>query len=266
MNEPLRVLDLFSGIGGFSLGLRRAGGFRTVAYCEIEAYCQAVLLARMRDGWLDTAPIHSDITRLDGKPWGGAVDVICGGFPCQDISGAGTRAGISGSRSGLWSEMARIIREVAPRFVIVENVADIAWRGIDRVLGDLADLGLDAEWCCVCSCVFGTAHCRERAWVVADSGGFGEQGFFREGFRARQAGQRGKDVEALVPHRSRHGMADTFGDGETSAILRGESDGIPSRLDRLHAVGNAVVPHVVEWIGRGLIEVTHNPSNAKEVK
>src|ERR1700753_2144421 len=111
----MRVLDLFSGIGGFSLGLERAG-HQTVAFCEIDPFCRKVL----KKHWPDV-PIHEDITMLDGKQYAGRVDIICGGFPCQDLSAAGKRTGIEGKRSGLWSHYARIISEIRPKYVIVEN-------------------------------------------------------------------------------------------------------------------------------------------------
>jgi DNA (cytosine-5)-methyltransferase 1 len=158
--ERMNVLDLFSGIGGFSLGLERAG-MRTVAFCEIEPWCRAVL-AKHWPG----IPIFEDVTRLRGSDVG-AVDVICGGFPCQDISSAGKGVGISGKRSGLWREYARIIGELRPRFVLVENVAALLNRGLDVVLGDLAALGYDAEWHCIPASAVGAPHIRDRVWIVA---------------------------------------------------------------------------------------------------
>src|SRR5512139_1947664 len=160
----MRVLDLFSGIGGFSLGLERAG-MRTVAFCEIEPFCRAVL----RKHWPDI-PIYEDVRSLTAERLaadGISVDVICGGFPCQDISVAGKGAGIEGGRSGLWSEYARIIGELRPRYVIVENVAALLGRGLDRVLGDLAEIGYDAEWHCIPASYVGAPHRRDRVWIVA---------------------------------------------------------------------------------------------------
>ena len=142
----LRFLDLFSGIGGFSLGLERAG-HRTVAFCEIEPFCQRVL----KKHW-PRIPCYGDIRELTAaslRSDGIEVDAVCGGFPCQDISLAGKGAGIDGERSGLWSEYRRLVGELRPRYVIVENVTALLHRGIGRVLGDLAALRYDAEWHCI---------------------------------------------------------------------------------------------------------------------
>jgi DNA-cytosine methyltransferase len=173
-NKPvLNVLDLFSGIGGISarksrdavsLGLERAG-MRTVAFCEIEPYCRAVL----RKHW-PNVPCYDDVRTLTADRLEQTEllpDVICGGFPCQDISIAGKGAGIEGERSGLWKEYARIIGELRPRYVIVENVAALLGRGLGRVLGDLAALGYDAEWHCIPASAVGAPHRRDRLWLVA---------------------------------------------------------------------------------------------------
>lgn len=157
----MKVLDLFSGIGGFSLGLERTGGFETVAFCEIEEFPRRVL-AKHWPG----VPIHRDVRELKAEHVG-AVDVICGGFPCQDISSAGKGAGIAGKRSGLWSEYARLIGEIRPRYVIVENVAALLGRGMGVVLGDLAALGYDAEWRRISAFDVGAPHLRQRIWIVA---------------------------------------------------------------------------------------------------
>jgi DNA (cytosine-5)-methyltransferase 1 len=172
----LKVLDLFSGIGGFSLGLERTGGFETVAFCEINPFCRQVL-AKHWPG----VPIHDDIQVLSAD-WlaetGAWPDVICGGFPCTDISVAGKGAGITGPQSGLWREYARLIGEIRPRFVLVENVAALLGRGLADVLGDLAALGYDAEWHCIPAAAIGAPHRRDRVWIVADatSGGWGVNG------------------------------------------------------------------------------------------
>ncbi len=161
----LRLLDLFSGIGGFSLGLERSGAFETVAFCEIEPYCQKVLAKH----W-PKVPIYDDVRTITAERLaadGIAVDAICGGFPCQDISTAGKGAGLAGERSGLWFEYARIISEVRPRYVIVENVSALLARGLDEVLRTLAEIGYDAEWHCIPASAVGAPHRRDRVWIVA---------------------------------------------------------------------------------------------------
>lgn len=160
----MRVLDLFSGIGGFSLGLERAG-MRTVAFCEIEEYPRQVLAKHWPDVKIydDVRTLTADALRRDGI----AVDLICGGFPCQDISFAGKRAGLEGARSGLWEEYRRIIGEVRPRYVIVENVTGLLSLGLSTVLGDLAALGYDATWDCVPAQAVGAPHRRDRIWIIA---------------------------------------------------------------------------------------------------
>jgi DNA (cytosine-5)-methyltransferase 1 len=165
--SALRLLDLFSGIGGFSLGLERSGFFRTVAFCEIEPFPRRVL----KKHWPDV-PIYEDVRTLNSAALrrdGIAIDAICGGFPCQDISVAGKGAGLAGERSGLWSEYARIIGELRPRIIIVENVAALLGRGLERVLGDLAALGFDAEWHCIPASAVGAPHRRDRLWIVANN-------------------------------------------------------------------------------------------------
>jgi len=163
MNE----LALFAGAGGGILG-GRLHGWRTVAAVEIEDYPRRVLLQRQADGWLPRFPIWDDVKTLDGRPWRGKVDVITGGFPCQDISSAGKGAGIGGERSGLWSEMARIINEVRPRFVYAENSPMLVSRGLALVLRDLAQMGYDAKWGIVSAGDLGAPHRRDRIWIRAE--------------------------------------------------------------------------------------------------
>ena len=168
MTQPLKVLDLFAGIGGFSLGLERTGGFETVAFCEIDKYCQKILAKH----WPDV-PVYSDVRLLDGSMFSN-VDVIVGGFPCQDIAVAGRQAGIEGKRSGLWDDLCRLIGEIRPQYAIVENVSNLLngpteqrgeWFG--KVLGDLAEVGFDAEWHCIPASAVGAPHIRDRVWIVA---------------------------------------------------------------------------------------------------
>ena len=162
MNE----LALFAGAGGSILGGKLLG-WRTVCAVEWEAYPASVLVARQNDKQLEPFPIWDDARTFDGKPWRGIVDVISGGFPCTDISAAGKGAGIDGEASGMWAEMARIICEVRPRFVFVENSPMLTSRGLGRVLGDLASMGFDAEWGVLGAADIGAPHQRDRIWIVA---------------------------------------------------------------------------------------------------
>jgi DNA (cytosine-5)-methyltransferase 1 len=220
MTDKLKVLDLFSGIGGFSLGLDRAGGFETVAFCEIEPFPRRVLAKH----WPEV-PCYEDVTKLTGdilKRDGISVDVITGGFPCQDISVAGKQAGIrEGTRSGLWSEIVRLIGELSPRYVIVENVAALlsgpseqrgGWFG--SILGDLAECGYDAEWENIPAGAVGAPHRRERVWIVAYPtqhrwaiGGGGDVG--RLPVEAAQFGIRGKPCGACA-----NGSAEPLADAD----------------------------------------------------
>ena len=160
MNE----LALFAGAGGGILGGKLLG-WRTVCAVEWEPYPASVLCARQNDGLLPPFPIWDDVQTFDGRPWAGIVDVVSGGFPCQDISAAGKGAGIDGERSGMWGEMARIIYEVRPRFVFVENSPMLTSRGLGRVLGDLASMGFDARWGVLGANAVGAPHQRERIWI-----------------------------------------------------------------------------------------------------
>lgn len=162
MNE----LHLFAGTGGGILGGMLLG-HTCVCAVEIEPYCRKVLLQRQRDGMLPKFPIWDDVRTFDGKPWKGKIDIICGGFPCQDISCAGKGAGIDGERSGLWSEFARIISEVRPRYAFVENSPMLAVRGLGRVLGDLSEIGYDARWRVMGADDVGASHIRKRMWILA---------------------------------------------------------------------------------------------------
>ena len=162
MNE----LALFAGAGGGILGGHLLG-WRTVCAVEWEPYAASVLAARQNDGLLPPFPIWDDVQTFDGRPWRGCVDVVSGGFPCQDISVAGKGAGINGARSGMWSHMARIVGEVRPRYVFVENSPALLTRGLGRVLGDLAALGYDCRWTVLGAGDIGAPHQRDRFWLVA---------------------------------------------------------------------------------------------------
>ncbi|MFW2097789.1 DNA cytosine methyltransferase [Acinetobacter sp. ULE_I057] len=166
----LNELALFAGAGGGVLGSHLLG-WNTVCAVERDAYAAQVLAQRQNDGILKPFPIWSDITSFDGKPWKGVVDVVSGGFPCQDISAAGKGAGIDGERSGLWAEMARIVGEVRPKFVLVENSPMLVGRGLTRVISDLAKMGYDAQWARLSASNFGAPHQRDRLWIVAHTQG-----------------------------------------------------------------------------------------------
>lgn len=259
--------SLFAGIGGLDLGLERAG-MVCKWQVEIDPWCRRVLAKH----WPDVRR-HDDIKTfpLEGD-W--SVDVICGGFPCQDISNAGKRAGINGERSGLWSEMLRVIRVVRPRIVVVENVAALLGRGMDRVLGDLSESGFDAAWSVLAASDFGAPHIRERVFLVGHAYGP------RRGSRPTQreiGAETGKPVLAArgeaLPDAGRELLevgGAWNGDGRRGTTLEScggaggwwatEPDvgrvahGIPARVDRLRGLGNAVVPQVAEWIGRRIVE------------
>lgn len=245
MNE-YKVLDLFSGIGGFSLGLDRAG-MQTVAFCEIDPFCRKVLTKH----W-PGVKIHDDVTKLDGSQYVGAVDVICGGFPCQDISVGHTwheARGLDGERSGLWWEYARIIGEVRPKWVIVENVAALRTRGLGSVLQSLDSLGYVGEWHLIPGAAAGAEHPRERVWIIAHNQGLGVERLWPEGFP--------------LPHSLAHPFLPLRrGDGqwEIEPDLRRTNDGIPGGMVTLatHALGNAIVPQMAEIIGKAIINQGRN--------
>lgn len=160
--KMLRILDLFAGIGGFSKALEATGGFETAAFCEIDPHAQQVL----KKHW-PRVPVFEDVRMLNGKLFKN-VDVICGGFPCQDISVAGKQKGISdGTRSGLWFEYKRLIEEINPRWVVIENVRNLLSNGLATVLKDLSEIGYDASWEIISARDVGAPHLRERIWIVA---------------------------------------------------------------------------------------------------
>jgi DNA (cytosine-5)-methyltransferase 1 len=260
----LRVLDLFSGIGGFSLGLERAGGFETVAFCEIEDFPKRVI----RKHWPEV-PIYDDVRTLNAGALardGIAVDVICGGFPCQDISQAGVGAGLDGERSGLWREYCRLIREVRPAFVIVENVAALLSRGHDVVLGDLAEIGYDAEWHSLGATYAGVPQSRPRVWIIAyptrSSGGpiFHQNAEHVERYRAWLDEPCSHMADADNEGRGACAVS-VLGNIEWTSIPNRERSGSDGRLsggvDRYKAIGNAVIPQIPELIGRAILEA-HN--------
>jgi DNA (cytosine-5)-methyltransferase 1 len=199
----MHELALFAGAGGGILGGKLCG-WKTVCAVEIDGNARSVLLARQNERIFKPFPVWDDIRTFDGRPWRGLIDVVSGGFPCQDISCAGKGAGIKGSRSGLWSEMARIIGEVRPRFVFVENSTFLRTRGLGVVLGELAQVGYDAQWCFVSAENVGAPHKRDRLWLVApcaDSDGRGCQ-IQREQEHGEQQGAQRSELDGLCQGRS----------------------------------------------------------------
>lgn len=217
---PERVLSLCSGVGMLDLGFRLAfPASRTLVYCERESYAASVLVARMEDAALDPAPIWDDVTTFDGRPWRGLVDAVIVGFPCTDISDAGRRAGIYGPASGLFFDIMRIVREVGPRYVFLENVAALANRGLATVLATLAEAGFHAEWGCFTASEVGAPHRRDRIFILAyaadphgRAGEPREQGATGEWRRGSAGGSAG-----LAVARNEHGDAR----GSLSGELRG---------------------------------------------
>lgn len=239
----MKILDLFSGIGGFSLGLERAG-MRTIAFCEVDPVCRRVL----QKHWPDV-PIFEDVKTLSAKDIHETVDVICGGFPCQDISLAGKGAGLSGERSGLWYEYRRLIEEIRPRYVVIENVAALRSRGLDQVLWSLTEIGYSAEWHCIPARAVGAPHQRDRVWIVAYP--------MRSRSEAWLSAERhGKKGYSEIAYHFSNRLARWTGSSiwTTEPNVGRVAHGVPGRVDRLKQLGNAVVPQIPELIGRAIID------------
>lgn len=232
----LRELALFAGAGGGILGGKLLG-WRTVCAVEIEPYCREVLMRRQDEGHLNPFPIWDDVRTFDGTEWRGRVDVVSGGFPCQDISVAGKGAGIDGERSGLWSEMARIIGEVRPRFAFVENSPMLVRRGLARVVGDLAAMGYGSRWGVLSCADCGGVHLRERLWVVASHHGQKRvQGLQQKKVYRFARFPWGEDVR---------GVEDLFSRSDIpEPLVRRIGDDVANGVDRLSAIGNGQVPRV----------------------
>ena len=224
--------SLFSGVGGMDLGLERAG-MECRWQVENDAYATRVL----EKHWPDV-PKYGDIREVDFERVE-RVDLVAGGFPCQDLSYAGKGLGLSGARSGLWSEFKRCIRVVRPRFVLVENVPGLLSRGMGAVLGDLASLGYDAEWESLPAAAFGAPHLRWRIFIVAHANRLG----------CHDSSER----LASVSISSRYASSQIRARVDASYLDR-VNDGIPARVHRLRGLGNAVVPQVAEWVGHRIME------------
>ena len=238
-----RTLDLFAGIGGFSLGLERTGGFQTVAFCEIDKKAQLVL----KKHW-PGVPIYGDIKDLTSERLQAdeiVPDVITGGFPCQDISGAGKGKGIVGERSGLWSEMFRLIGDVRPTWAIIENVSALRSKGLTLVLQDLCSVGYCAEWHCIPASAVGAPHQRDRIWIVAHPNEPRLEGWLRAGLQecpGKLSIGKGSPREEKLSDQWR-----------IEPNVGRVADGVPKRVDRLKQLGNSVVPQIPELLGRAIL-------------
>ena len=247
--------SLFAGIGGFDLGFERAG-FDIRWQVEIDDYANRVLAKH----W-PNVPRYGDIRAID---WATvpAVDVLCGGFPCQDISNLNTRGkGIGGEKSGLWREYEKAIDRLRPKWILIENTASIRSKGLWTVLHDLDALGFDAEWHCIPACAVGAPHVRDRAWIVAYPHGKRHQACLQAGnFRACYP-QR-KTMESARPS---YGDFPTWNAPEPD--LPRVVNGIPNRVDRNRAIGNAVVPQIATFLGERILACErdmHQMRNGKE--
>jgi DNA (cytosine-5)-methyltransferase 1 len=239
----MNVLDLFSGIGGFSLGLEKVG-MKTVAFCEIDSDAQKVL----EKHW-PSVPIFNDVRTLTKANLpNDEIDVICGGFPCQDVSVASpTKEGLEGKRSGLWSEYLRLIKEIEPSYAIIENVANLRSKGLTRVLKDLWEIGYDAEWHIIPASSVGLPHTRERIWIITYPHNAGLQGCLLKRSESFC-------IQPEKPLFSGGWLSEWLNTWIRSRIVP-RGNGIPRRL-ACHAVsqyGNAVVPQIPELIGRAIL-------------
>lgn len=242
----LKVLDLFSGIGGFSLGLERTGGFETVAFCEIDPFCQKVL----KKHW-PSVPIYNDVRNLD---YDGAVDVITGGYPCQPFSSAGKRKGKNDDRH-LWPSMLEIIKQKKPTWVIGENVIGHVTLGLDDVLDDLENSGYSTQTFIIPACSVFAPHRRYRTWIVANAKDR-EKPWATERWLRREPN--GKNINDgakgyATEYKEQINEGGIFWQYPTPRICRVD-DGLPNRMDRTSSLGNAVVPQIPEMIGYAILE------------
>ena len=262
--EMLKVVDLFSGIGGFSLGLEAAGAFRTVAFCEQDPFCQAVL----RKHWPDV-PIYDDVRTIDFE---GDIDIITGGYPCQPFSVAGKQKGAADDRH-LWPSMFQIIKHKRPRWVVAENVAGHIAMGLDEVLFDLESEGYTARPVVIPACAVDAPHRRDRVWIVADAARELPHGRGEPRRRRRQHSDGSADVadaDDARPQGREQRQASGKGAGASRPVAQRREDGgrqgwatephvgrlghgVPTRVDRLKALGKAVVPQVVTQIGKAIL-------------
>ncbi len=294
MIEPLKILDTFAGIGGFTYAAHElVEGFQTTQFVEIDPFCQKVLKKHFPN-----VPCHDDIKTFTAYP--GQYDVITGGFPCQDISVAGRREGITDqSRSGLFYELIRVIRLVRPKFVVMENVAAILNNGLDIVLGELSQAGYDAEWSVISASSLGACHRRSRWWCVAYTNDYGsstssisrldDQANNDSSKRSNQVSQSSRGIESTnsrvvqssaksTNSNSKRLQRENFSEMEreiwaksasrrlnpdwrqyvSKPILRRGDDGLSYRVDRTKALGNSVVPQVAAIPLKRVLDLYYN--------
>lgn len=244
----MKVLDLFSGIGGFSLGLERAG-FKTIAFCEFDKKAQSVLKKNFPN-----IPIEEDIRFLSSTKYRG-VDLICGGFPCQDISIAGKKEGIKhGNRSGLWYEYKRIIQGIQPKYVIIENVGNMLHFGLYGILKELNSLGYNARWDIISAASVGYPHYRKRLWVIAYPN---EERF--SGFLESYS----NSIESIFKKRQSECGFNPSRPFQISNIPESirMDDGLPGRVDRAKQLGNGLVPDIAQMIGEAIMRFENEKKN-----
>lgn len=254
MTSKLKVLDLFSGIGGFSLGLERTGGFETVAFCEIEEFQRGTLRQNFPGIKIydDVRSLSKHVLERDGI----SINAITAGFPCQDISLQGFRRGIvEGSRSGLWAEVARLADELRPEWIVLENVSALLGNGMGRVLGDLAEIGYDAEWDCVPASFIGAPHERDRIWIVANPSEVNGSTPNPKGIFAPSFWQTALSSSIGGSSVCKHEGAATVTLGNQSAVCSLD-DGLSYSLvqRQLMAYGNTVHPVIPEIIGHAILQ------------
>jgi len=247
MNK-LKVLDLFSGIGGFSLGLESTNGFETVAFCEFDKHAREVL----KKHWPEKL-IYKDVRLLDAKKYKGSIDVVCGGFPCQNVSVAGYRCGIEGEKTNLYRQMLRIISECLPRYAIFENVTGLltgeSGRWFAQFLYNLAEVGYDAEWHCISASELGAPHHRDRVWVIAYPKCQRPQRCIFEGFSLQRVK---RTAYAKFGDRIIH----VGNEWQTNCLSLLLGDGIPTRLARraVKQYGNSLLPAIPKMIGEAILK------------
>jgi DNA (cytosine-5)-methyltransferase 1 len=258
----LNGLDLFSGIGGISLALR--SWVRAVAYCESNRYAQGVLLSRMQSGDIDQAPIWDDVRTLKGEMLP-EIDIIYGGFPCQDISSAGNGKGLAGERSGLFYEIVRLAKEIKPKFIFLENVSAIRTRGLDTVTQELTEAGYDCRWGFISAADLGAPHRRERWFCLAYNANRPNDHTVRtiqDGPFAQSPG----DYSVTDPNRTRLEVREPRSSDKQSSVVRSSwwitepsvgrvVNGLPCRVDRIKCLGNAVVPEQAKEAFKRLLGV-----------